>query len=989
MKNHSLFIGCSLSALALMLATVSAQAQQTAAENIETVTVTGVQAAISGALTIKQNAGQMVDAIVAEDIGKLPDTTVVESLQHVTGISILRTSTEPNTVLIRGLPDIQTLVNGREIFTSTGRSLSLPDIPSELLASVSVNKTATATDLEGGIAGVIDVRLHRPFDFKGEEIAAGGQLVTESLAKHIDPNVSLLLSNRWNTDIGEVGLLMDVSYKDTHTRSDVMNNQSPYFNALLGPGIPNVGSGPLPLCTRTSPACTAPEPNGGAVATNAAGYTGGVLNGNGLPATGGYAADTLNTTLYEQLGHIERASMVLSSQWKPSNNVSVYAEGFYTRQRSSQPVMVDVVLNYVCPDMAKTSVYPGTNIVSQSVSGCFSLTSMQDRHTNEDTFQGATGVDWAVTNNWEITSELDSTVSKQITQAIILDDTYNLPPDGLTITNNYNGTAAHYVTQVGNPQFDPAGQYVDQLFDNKTTAKGSEWDWRIDSTYNFAQDSFIKDFIVGFRISSRGANYQGWNIGSLNCVTNSTPTTFYNAFILAAQNSPACGAPNGYDYAGSGVAAGAPASVLNGTASVQTKALYFTHIGGLSLAALAPNGAAAQSTSGLWFGGKFGMTGWTNMSADWGFQNMPALRAAFGYANVPAFGQIAAGNYTVSGPPNNPASLFIVLETSKSGYFKTDYGFNVLGFPVDGNVGFRFTDYTLTEQSNNTVIQNNAVTFNPTVASHETSVFLPSWNAKVTLDDGWFLRFAASETATRPTFSQLNPATSYNVGGTTLQNSASSGNPNLAAVKSLNLDGDMEYYWGKANHVSGAVFHRYVEGYIQNSTSQVTLGGLIYNFTQPVNYQNAYIDGAEAGYSQFLDFLPDFWSGFGWDANATYISGVFNNITKWHYNLAGIYEYEGLSVRVSYTWSSSYKINPILSSGLQPNTEWGAPRGNLDASINYKWSDQLTFTLDATNLNDGLYKAYDGTDAAYGLAHYNMNYQRFDKTISLGVRYRM
>lgn len=985
MKKRVLFTTSSVAALAVVLSTGAsyAQAQDTATE---TVVVTGVQASVAGALDIKQNSGQMVDAIVAEDIGKLPDTTVVESLQHVTGISILRNSTESNTVLIRGLPDVQTLVNGREIFTSTGRALSLPDIPSELLASVNVNKTSTATDIEGGIAGLIDVRLHRPFDFKGEEIAASGQLVTESLAQHIDPNVSFLASNRWNTDIGEIGLLLDVSYKDTHTRSDVINNQSPYLNNLIGP-VPGAANGPLPLCTRTSPPCTAPEPAGGVVATNAAGYSGGKLNGNGLPAIGGYAAETLNTTLYESLGNIERGSMVLSSQWKPAAGIEVYAEGFYTRQRQKAPVMVDVVLNYVCNDPAKSSVYSGTNIVSQSVSGCFSLTSNQDRHTNEDTFQFASGVDWALTNNWEITSEVDATLSKQNVQAIILDDTYNLPPDGLVITNNYQGTGAHYVTQAGNPQFDPAGQYVDQLFDFDTISKGSEWDWRIDSTYNFSPDSFVKDVVLGFRITARGANNKGYNVASLNCVTNPNSAAFYNAFIIAAQNSPACGAPNGYDYAGSGVAPGAPA--YTPATTLQTKALYFTHIGGLSLAALAPNNAAAQSTSGLWFGGKFGMTGWTNMSADWGFQNMPALRTAFGYANVPASGQIAAGNYTVKGPPNNPGNLFIVLETSKSGYFKTDYGFDVLGFPVDGNLGVRFTDYTLTEQANNSTVSGGVLTFTPTVATHETSVFLPSWNARVTLDDGLYWRFAASETATRPTFAQLNPATNYNLGGTTLQSSASSGNPNLSSEKSINLDTDVEYYWGKANHVSAAVFHRYVEGYIQNQTSQVTVGGVLFNFTQPVNYQNAYIDGTEIAYSQFLDFLPGFWSGFGWDVNGTYISGPFNNISKWHYNLAGIYEYEGLSMRVSYTWSSSYLINPQLTSGLSPNTQWGAQRANLDASINYRWNDNLTFTLDATNLNDGKYRVYDGADSATGLAYYNMNYQRFDKTISLGVRYRM
>ena len=205
------------------------------AQNVETVTVTGVEASVSGALNIKQNSGQMVDAIVSEDIGKLPDVTVVTALQHVTGVSILLNSVEPSTVLIRGLPYVQTPIDGREIFTSTGRALSLPDIPAELLARVDVDKTSTASDLEGGIAGLIDIRFHRPFDFDGFEFAATGQTGYETLAQHIDPDLSALVSNRWNTDIGEIGLLLDVAYKDTHTRSDEMVNHNSYLSNVVGP----------------------------------------------------------------------------------------------------------------------------------------------------------------------------------------------------------------------------------------------------------------------------------------------------------------------------------------------------------------------------------------------------------------------------------------------------------------------------------------------------------------------------------------------------------------------------------------------------------------------------------------------------------------------------------------------------------------------------------------------------------------------------------
>src|SRR6185312_9999227 len=99
-RMKALLLG-SVPALVLGLASSAAYAQDA---GIETVVVTGARAAVQGALDVKRDADKIQDSIVAEDIGKLPDSTVVESLQHVTGISILRTSYEPSTVLIRGLP---------------------------------------------------------------------------------------------------------------------------------------------------------------------------------------------------------------------------------------------------------------------------------------------------------------------------------------------------------------------------------------------------------------------------------------------------------------------------------------------------------------------------------------------------------------------------------------------------------------------------------------------------------------------------------------------------------------------------------------------------------------------------------------------------------------------------------------------------------------------------------------------------------------------
>ena len=113
--------------------------QEDASQEVEVIEVSGIRASLNKAINIKRQNMQIVDAIVAEDIGKFPDNNVVEALQRVTGVQVTdRASGEVNTVSIRGLTDVTTTVNGRNIFTSTGRSIALADIPAALLQSANV-----------------------------------------------------------------------------------------------------------------------------------------------------------------------------------------------------------------------------------------------------------------------------------------------------------------------------------------------------------------------------------------------------------------------------------------------------------------------------------------------------------------------------------------------------------------------------------------------------------------------------------------------------------------------------------------------------------------------------------------------------------------------------------------------------------------------------------------------------------------------------------
>jgi iron complex outermembrane receptor protein len=142
---------------------IDAMAQDQAADDI---VVTGVRASIVGALNRRRESTQIVDSIVAEDVGKLPDNNVVEALQRVTGIQVTnRASGEAAGIQIRGLPDALTTLNGRNIFTSSGQSFSLQDISANLIKRVDVFKTRSADQIETGLAGQVDVVTRRPFDF--------------------------------------------------------------------------------------------------------------------------------------------------------------------------------------------------------------------------------------------------------------------------------------------------------------------------------------------------------------------------------------------------------------------------------------------------------------------------------------------------------------------------------------------------------------------------------------------------------------------------------------------------------------------------------------------------------------------------------------------------------------------------------------------------------------------------------------------------------
>jgi TonB-dependent receptor len=277
--------------------------------------------------------------------------------------------------------------------------------------------------------------------------------------------------------------------------------------------------------------------------------------------------------------------------------------------------------------------------------------------------------------------------------------------------------------------------------------------------------------------------------------------------------------------------------------------------------------------------------------------------------------------------------------------------------------------------------------YTPVTASKSDTQWLPSFNLRLAIIRGLYLRADASKTVTRPTFAQLNPGLTYSAATATLLGTATSGNANLTPVKSTNFDLDLTYYWGTGNHIGASAFYRHVEGYIQTIQTNIVYQGLNYILSQPQNAQTANIKGVEGGYSQFLDFLPGFLSGFGFDTNATYIEAPFYNVAKFHLNASGIYEKGPYSFRLSYTYNSPYKI-AAFATGAQPQFTYASVRTNMDFSANYRFSDRLTATFDATNLLDSYQREHAG-DGDQNALLFPTNLARYDRTFAIGVRVKL
>lgn len=165
-------------ACAALLFATGAQAQQADAGKqdapMPTVVVSGLRGSIESSIAIKRESDSIVEAVTAEDIGKLPDVSIAEAISRLAGLTAQRVEGRAQVISIRGLaPDFAgTLMNGRELVsTSNNRGAEYDQYPSELINGVTVYKTPDASLMGQGLSGTVDLQTVRPLDRRGRTIA--------------------------------------------------------------------------------------------------------------------------------------------------------------------------------------------------------------------------------------------------------------------------------------------------------------------------------------------------------------------------------------------------------------------------------------------------------------------------------------------------------------------------------------------------------------------------------------------------------------------------------------------------------------------------------------------------------------------------------------------------------------------------------------------------------------------------------------------------
>ncbi|MCG2583919.1 TonB-dependent receptor [Massilia sp. TS11] len=988
--------------LAIMsaFAGASAYAQSTppaSKDDTATVIVSGTRKSIESSIDRKMKASTVVDSIVAEDIGQFPDKNVGEALSRVTGVQLQREFGEGSTVAIRGVePDLNRVeIDGASVLSTNGtnpggRGAELREMPAELIQSIDVYKGTTADLVEGGVGGSVIIKTRKPLDFKKFTMAANASAEQSSLRGGVQPRGSLFITDRFLD--GRLGLLANVVYDKVFTRNDYIRNTSwTYLRDWdFSPDKTNVSTDPT-LAAITTPAGCASLPTASQRNCQLQWYD----YAPQIPRYGQWSRDH------------NRNSTQLMAQYQIDKGFNVYVAGQRNTQHQTltdRNFGTDNSFNSTTGTTALRLSNAGTAPVYDPKTGLASKAGTCTPVSTAVTPAGVTTADHIETSytvgnclyvanqggqgafstatrffKQDITSNYYNggfeykngglEAEGQITKS---DAFYTNDTNNLIMTQNAPGLQVSLDSK-GLPHFtfpsayDPSnpGSYVQAALqyrpvEQKTTEDQVKLDLRYRTGWNF-----LERVMFGVR-ASKGtmANYAGGGymvspgvyVQTANVTQNINYDPFNNTGTLPVQQNPAniASLPTWNRFVNSATMQNIASSLLT-----ERSDNFYTSYSGVS-----------------------------------GF---PSSWIAPGYQNVGQFFDLSKFNhdylYTAPGSDGktyDQIPAYKMAERTRAAYLRGDWGTELFGHDVRGNVGVRYvktyeTAIGLTRTQVRTATAPGASTYTDTITANGiTSIdntyndILPSFNAVVNIiPDTFNVRLGWGKVMARPNIQQLSPGITCTLGsglaqfgGNGYDVCSATGNPDLKPFRATNKDLSLEYSVNRDTFLSLAYFQKNIT---VGSPISTTLTGVDFfgdgkqwQVTLPVNAPGATTRGVEIAVRHALTWLPGWARGFGLDTNFTrmnfsYAQGLerlnpldnsilpYPGLSKNSYNIGLWYDLGPINARIAYNHRDRYYTGSL---DVSKNPVFIETTGYLDAKIQYRYSDQITFSLEGKNLSN-------------------------------------
>lgn len=1011
--NRSLLALAITTAISSPIALAEETPNGASSQDVEVIQVKGIRSSLKESLATKRLSNSIVDSITAEDIGKLPDVTISDSLQRVPGIQITRSAGEGARVNVRGTPQVGMLLNGEQMLSAGNITTVQPnfsDIPASLVQKVDVIKSPTADILSGGISGTINLKSLRPFNLKeGVNVIGSLEGTRGTMSDETDHRASVVVG--LNAD--DFGFLVNASTSSS--------NLANYSLGAAGNNWWRVAQEGGKFGFYGAKA----DINGdGAVDENdISDYSGDGDDNDLFLVFQGH--NTLNRFLNR-----DRDALNASFQWQLTDSLRFTSDVFYTNMDERMHSMGLAAaaqwgkFGWYLPDMEYASIYDDVQNPAENAGELITLnkvtllprdlksqsnSSFNQRESINTNFQLDYEGDSVDLSLRYLHGEADGHLTKAVVDARLgQEGTYVRP--GVNISANPGGyPGGPAIGSDGEPLLKADGTPLLNVYPDP--AKGL-----ISVDYRGKYQHWHLPTIDGEKL---GENLDRYGFNSTNSGDNYDESAEIDVLRFDGSWLIDSGDLSTIDF-----------GVRYGEREVARD--YYNYAGVFT------SPETGQEFIARWHdvNSKFKDSNGKNWSyfEQHSLSDLQEMDPSL-IVEVDDFGPAKGlGTYYAVNPEHLddpktwldrwnggntvkfdiPDQSYEVKESNQSAFLQANLEGDLFNLGYGANLGLRVVKTTLEttqsmkgSKSDPEIIDGKAYLRGPgikegfelddegnrlyLVTENSYTDYLPTFNAWLDITENQKLRFSVAKTMTNHNTNQLGLGlTVTRLRSDTddslfLASSAKAiGNPMLEPWRSTNFDLSWEWYFNETGYFSAAAFLMKIDSFI---TSDIVIrddipdsDGVVRNealaVQTTVNGDGGDIKGLELSYQQTFDFLPSFLSGLGTALNYTYAPSdsdstdyfgnklPMNDNSEHQANAILFYDKDGFQFRVAYNYRSkklnnSVKVQDQDNKGLLRNfAYWTKPTHYVDVSASYDLAENLTLYLTGSNVTEEYVERY-------------------------------